>query len=134
MEISYYQPFLILHNLKKYFFLLTLLFFLGCKNDTYLAMERGIQFYEWEKIEEAVYEFKYIIHSLSNKSNKNHEEIKLLSQAHYNLAIAYAKKTWYSNAVNEAERAFELNPSDGNRKILELIQKKQAQKAPQNTR
>ena len=37
---------------------------MGCKNETELAMERGIQYYEWEKIEKAILEFKYVIHTL----------------------------------------------------------------------
>ena len=53
-----------LHNLKKYIFLFILLFYMGCKNDSDLAMERGIQFYEWDRIEEAVLEFKYVIHNM----------------------------------------------------------------------
>ena len=129
MEISYYQPVLILHNLKKHFFLLTLLFLLGCKNDSELAMERGIQFYEWDRIEAAVLEFKYVIHSLGTRTkNLEYKEIKLLSRAHHNLAIAYAKKKWYSEAAEEARKAFDFFPTDDNRKVLELIQKKESQK------
>ena len=56
-------------------------------------MERGIQFYEWNRIEEAILEFKYVIHSFGSKTkNLEYKKIKLLSRAHHNLAIAYAKK------------------------------------------
>ena len=98
---------------------------MGCKSDTELAMERGIQYYEWEKIEKSILEFKYIIHSLSSEQDmKSYKNIKLLSRAHHNLAVSYAKKTWYKDALKEAERAFELVPTDDNRKVMELIQKK----------
>ena len=53
------------YKLKNPIFLLIILSFMGCKNKTELAMERGIQYYEWEKIEEAILEFKHIIHILS---------------------------------------------------------------------
>ena len=88
-------------------------------------MERGIQYYEWEKIEKAILEFKYIIHTLSVETGKkNYKNIQLLSRAHHNLAVAYAKKTWYNDAIIEARKAFELIPTDENRKVMDLIQKK----------
>ena len=98
---------------------------LGCKGDAELAMERGIQYYEWEKIEKAILEFKYVIHNLSAETGKkDYKHIQLLSRAHHNLAISYAKKTWYNDAIMEARKAFELIPTDDNRKVMELIQKK----------
>ena len=113
--------------MKKYLSLLLIITTLGCKGDAELAMERGIQYYEWEKIEKAILEFKYVIHTLSDETEKqDYKHIQLLSRAHHNLAVAYAKKTWYSDAVAEAQKAFELIPTDDNRKVLELIQKKQS--------
>ena len=88
-------------------------------------MERGIQYYEWDMIEKAVLEFKHVIHSLDDESNKtDYSNIKLLSRAHYNLAVAYAKKNWYEDAAYEARKAFDLFPTNENRKLLELIQTK----------
>ena len=93
-------------------------------------MERGIQYYEWNMIEKSVIEFKYVIHSIDIKSKKlDYEEIKLLSRAHYNLAVAYAKKKWYTDAIDEAEKAFDLSPTDNNKQVLELIQTKASQKS-----
>ena len=57
-------------NLKKYLSLLLIIAALGCKGEAELAMERGIQYYEWEKIEKAILEFKYVIHTLSEESGK----------------------------------------------------------------
>ena len=88
-------------------------------------MERGIQYYEWEMSEKAVLEFKYVIHNLSAQTGKlDYKQIQLLSRAHHNLAVAYAKKTWYNDAIIEARKAFELIPTDDNRRVMELIQKK----------
>ena len=92
-------------------------------------MERGIQFYEWNKIEQAILEFKYIIHNLTPQSeNINYENIKLLARAHHNLAVAYAKKNWYDDAIIEANKSFELIPSDDNKKLINLITKKLSNK------
>ena len=61
---------------------------------------------------------------LEEKNPPNYADIKLLSRAHHNLAVTYAKKKWYSEAIVEAKRAFELYPSDENKKVLELIKMK----------
>ena len=112
-------------NLKKHLSLLLIIITLGCKGDAELSMERGIQYYEWEKIEKAILEFKYVIHTLSAETGKkDYKHIQLLSRAHHNLAVAYAKKTWYNDAIMEARKAFELIPTLDNRKVMELIQKK----------
>ena len=109
--------------MKKYLYPLLIFLALGCKGDAELAMERGIQYYQWEMIEKAVLEFKFVIHNLSSQAEKlDYTQIKLKSRAHHNLAVAYAKKKWYDDAVLEAREAFELFPSDDNRKVLELIQ------------
>jgi len=112
-------------DLKKYLYYISIIVILGCKGDTELAMERGIQYYEWEKIEQAILEFKYVIHTLSAQTGKkDYKHIQLLSRARHNLAIAYAKKKWYKDAIMEARMAFELIPTDNNKKVIELIQKK----------
>jgi len=111
--------------LKKYFYPLLIFLALGCRGDSELAMERGIQYYEWDMIEKAVLEFKFVIHNLSSKNKKlDYSQIRLKSRAHHNLAVAYAKKNWYDDAAVEAREAFELFPSDDNRKVMELIQNK----------
>ena len=125
----------IMKKLKKYLFLLIIMTTMGCKTDAELAMERGIQYYEWEKIEKAILEFKYVIHSLSaEKGKKDYQQILLLSRAHHNLAVAYAKKTWYHDASMEARKAFELIPTDENRKVMELIQNKTSSNSKNNSK
>jgi len=118
------------HNLKssmiiKYVFhIFIIILFLGCKNDIELSMERGIQFYEWDMLEKAILEFKYVIHTLESENKQNYNNIELLSRAHHNLAVSYAKKSWYTDALEEAIKAFKLLPTDENRKVLELIRTK----------
>ncbi len=111
--------------MNKYLYAFLIIVIFGCKGEAELSMERGIQYYEWEKIEKAILEFKYVIHTLSaEKEKKDYQHIQLLSRAHHNLAVAYAKKTWYDDAIKEAQKAFELIPTDDNRKVMELIRKK----------
>ena len=98
-------------------------------------MERGIQYYEWEKIEKAILEFKYVIHTLSAETGKkDYKDIQLLSRAHHNLAVSYAKKKWYNEAIMEARKAFELIPTEDNRKVIELIQKKTGKESKTNSK
>ena len=119
--------------MNKYLYIFLIIAALGCKGDAELAMERGIQYYEWEKIEKAILEFKYVIHTLSSESGKkDYKHIQLLSRAHHNLAVSYAKKRWYNDAIMEARKAFELIPTDDNKKVLELIQKKMRGKTEPN--
>lgn len=114
--------------MKFFLFFFITIFSIGCNNDIELTMERGIQYYEWNMIEKAILEFKYVIHSLDKKSGKlDYSKIKLLSRAHHNLAVSYAKKKWYEDAEKEARNAFELFPTDNNRKVLELIKTKRIQ-------
>jgi hypothetical protein len=111
--------------MKHILYLFITLLFLGCKSDADLAMERGIQYYEWDMIEKSILEFKFVIHRLSlETNNSDYTNIKMKSRAHHNLAVAYAKKTWYNEAIKEAKMAFDLIPSDENKKVINLIQKK----------
>ena len=107
--------------IKNTIFILLALFTLySCKNQAELTMERGIQYYEWGQFDNAILEFKKVIHLFSPKT-LSYEEIKLLSQAHHNLSISYSKKGWNEEATIEAKIAFDLIPSSENRKVLELI-------------
>tara|TARA_A100001011_G_C14115167_1_gene758740 strand:+ start:424 stop:777 length:354 start_codon:yes stop_codon:yes gene_type:complete len=116
--------------MKYILYLFISLLFLSCKSDAELAMERGIQYYEWDMIEKSILEFKYVIHQLSKEPrNLDYQKIKVKSRAHHNLAVAYAKKTWYDDAIKEAKNAFNLIPSEENKKVVDLIQKKVSNKS-----
>ncbi|MDB3868677.1 hypothetical protein N9263_01290 [Candidatus Marinimicrobia bacterium] len=105
--------------------ILLLLFTIGCKNNANLTMERGIQYYEWNLVDKAILEFNQVVHMFPNDSRSlNYEQVQLLSQAHHNLAVAYAKKEWFVDAEREARSAFELVPSTENRRVLDLIKEK----------
>jgi len=112
--------------MKNSFLILGFLFIVACgKTDTELAMERGIQYYEWNLIEKAINEFSYVIYQLKDDGHSpDYDELDLLARAHHNLAVSYAKKKWYDVAESEAQKSFNLNPSDANMKILKAIQGK----------
>ena len=114
------------YYIKNIIFPLLALFILySCQDAAELTMERGIQYYEWNKFDYAILEFKKVVHLFSNKTdNLNYDQIRLLSQAHHNLSISYSKKGWNTEAQIEAKKAFDLIPSTDNKEVLELINNK----------
>ena len=49
--------------MKKYVYLILICLFFACKSDAELSMERGIQYFDWGKFDQAILEFnraKYI--------------------------------------------------------------------------
>ena len=107
----------------KTFYILLILLFISCKNDTELAIERGIQFYDWAKYNDAVLEFNKAKYFQITKSKQSYSDLKLLAQTYYNLAITYAKLNMYDAAYNEAQHAVSLIPNKEYREVLELIKK-----------
>ena len=71
-------------------YLFLICFFMSCKSDAELSMERGIHYYDWQMYNEAILEFNKAKYSQLSKKNKSYDDIKLLAHAHYNLAITYA--------------------------------------------
>jgi len=111
--------------MKQISLLILILFTFGCKNNAELTMERGIQYYEWNMVDKAILEFKQVIHMFPDDSRKlDYNQVQILSQAHHNLAVAYAKKEWNEDAQKEAQRAFELVPSSENRQVIDLLKDK----------
>ena len=111
--------------MKQLTILLLLLLFIGCKNNADLTMERGIQYFEWNLVDKAILEFNQVVHMFPTDSRHlDYDQVRLLSQAHHNLAVAYAKKEWFVDAEREARSAFDLVPTSENRRILDLIKEK----------
>ena len=55
------------------------------------------------------------------KRSQTYDDLKLLAQTHYNLAITYAKLNMYERALQEAQRAVSLVPNVEYREVLQLI-------------
>ena len=103
---------------------LFLIFFLtSCKSDAELSMERGIYFYEWHKYDDAILEFNHAKYIQLAKKKKSYNDIKLLAQTHYNLAITYAKLSLFEQASQEARHAYNLIPNKEYRELIDLIHK-----------
>ena len=107
--------------MKKYVYLILICFFFACKSDAELSIERGIQYFDWGKFDQAILEFnraKYL--QLVDKKH-SYDDLKLLAQTHYNLSITHAKLGNLAKAHDEAQRAFTLIPKKEYQELLNLI-------------
>tara|TARA_Y100000996_G_C22539917_1_gene649627 strand:- start:19 stop:372 length:354 start_codon:yes stop_codon:yes gene_type:complete len=110
---------------KLFYIALPILFILSCsKSDAEMAMERGIQLYDWNKLDEAIVEFNKVQYLLSFDEGKSLESVELLAQAHFNLGITYAKMDFYNKAEQEILQALSLIPNPEYREVLKLVRNK----------
>lgn len=110
--------------MHKIIYLLIPLFLISCKSDAHMAMERGIQLYDWNKLDEAIIEFNKVKYLLDYKDGDSLESVELLAQAHFNLGITYAKMNLYNQAEQEILTALSLIPNAEYREVLELVRQK----------
>ena len=76
--------------MKKYVYLVVSFLFFSCKSDAELSMERGIQYFDWGKYNQAILEFNKAKYLQIVDGEQSYDNLKLLAQTHYNLAITYA--------------------------------------------
>ena len=94
---------------------------MSCKSDANMAMERGIQHYKWNQIDEAIIEFNKVKYLLDFKDGESLESAELLAQAHYNLGISYAKKELFNQAEQEILTAISIIPNPEYRNVLQMV-------------
>ena len=116
----------------KLIYLLIPLLFLSCKSEADLAMERGIQLYDWNRIDESMLEFSHVINSLRQKKYYSKYDLELLSHAHFNLGVAYSKLENYHSAEKEVSTAISILPKKEYREVLGLIINKQQKQKTSN--
>ena len=110
--------------MKKYLYIFFILLVYSCKSDAELAIERGIQFYDWGKFNKALVEFNKSKFFQLRQRSQSYQDLKLLAQTHYNLAITYAKINMYERAYQEAQHAVSLVPNKEYREVLGLVKEK----------
>ena len=67
-------------------------------------MERGIKYFDWNKYEDAILEFNKAKYLQIIDGSNSYDNLKLLAQTHYNLAITHAKLNNFTKAYEEAQR------------------------------
>ena len=114
--------------MKKYVYLVVSFLFFSCKSDAELSMERGIQYFDWGKYNQAILEFNKAKYLQIVDGEQSYDNLKLLAQTHYNLAITYAKLGNLNQAAQEGQRAFTLIPKKEYQELLNLITQQQSGK------
>ena len=112
-----------------------MILFSGCRDGAELTMERGEYFYSVGRLEEAILEYNKVINSFpSDSDNLSYENIKMLANAHHNLAVILFKRgyesqdgvekiSYLSKANAEAEKSYDLYPKDVYKQTWDKIQK-----------
>ena len=108
----------------KLLYLLIPLLLLSCKSDAEMAMERGIQLYDWNKLDDAIVEINKVKYLLADEDKKTLESMELLAKAHFNVGITYAKMNFYNQAEQEILNALSLIPNPEYREVLQLVRNK----------
>ena len=111
--------------MKKHIFIITTCLLFSCKSDAELSMERGIQYFDWGKYDEAILEFNEAKYLQIVDGDQTYDDLKLLAHTHYNLAITHAKLNNLNKAYDEAQRAFTLIPKREYKELLDLIKGQQ---------
>lgn len=115
-------------NKKALFLLVTvpfLLVMMSCKDNPGRHLELGKWYLQKGLLEEAILEFREVPRLLSlDHSELTREEFKLLSDAHYNLALTYSKKGWWDHALKEASICFEMQPTKDHYDLMDLIKRR----------
>jgi len=110
--------------MKKLILVFAILF-VGCKSDVDLAMERGIQFFEWNLLDKAILEFNQVILMLPDDPRLlTYEETEKLAKAYHNLAIAHLQLGRLDFAENYSLKAYQLLPTEENWKVLNTLKLK----------
>ncbi len=108
--------------------LLSLLAFLlaACGENPQRHLDLGLWYYQKGLVDDAILEYKEVIRlAPADPRRMNTRELGMVARAHYNLAVAYAKKSWYELALVEAKKTFEIRPTTENYNLQELIRKRQ---------
>jgi tetratricopeptide (TPR) repeat protein len=111
---------------SKIFSVFILLFlFVGCGEKPERHLDLGLWYYQKGLVDDAVLEFKEVIRLLpADPRRMTSNELDIVAQAHYNLAIAYSKKQWFELALAEAGLAFDLRPTPENYRLQELVRRR----------
>jgi len=103
----------------------TLVLVSGCGANPQQHLDLGQWYYQKNLVDDAILEYKEAIRLLpANPRDMSRLQLGQLSQAYFNLAIAYARKDWYELALVEAKKNFDLQPTEENFRLLNLIEQR----------
>ena len=68
----------------------------SCRSNAELSMERGEYFYNVNRLEEATLEYNKVINHYADDNDLESKNIKILANAHHNLAVIWFKRGYQS--------------------------------------
>ena len=122
-------------NMKNIILTILIMFLLcSCRSNAELSMERGEYFYNVDRLEEATLQYNKVINYYANDVNLDDKSIKILANAHHNLAVIWFKRGYQSEDITEkmsylgiagieAKRSYYLHPKDLYKQTWDKIQK-----------
>ncbi|MFC1480883.1 hypothetical protein ACFL6E_01380 [Candidatus Neomarinimicrobiota bacterium] len=97
----------------------------GCGEDPQRHLDLGLWYFEKGLVDDAILEYKETIRLLPAEPRQlTREELNIVAAAHHSLAVAYAHKNWYELAQAEALLTFEMQPTEANFNLLDLVRQR----------
>lgn len=97
----------------------------GCGEDPQRHLDLGLWYFEKNLVDDAILEYKEAIRLLPADARRlTREELNIVATAHHSLAVAYANKNWYELAQAEAQLTFEMQPTEANYNLLDLVRQR----------
>jgi tetratricopeptide (TPR) repeat protein len=97
----------------------------ACRDNPERHLQLGRWYLQKGLLDEAILEFREVTRLFpADHRELTRQQFQTLSQAHYNLALAYTKKGWWDYALKEAETCFELQPTRDHYDLVQLIKQR----------
>ncbi len=97
----------------------------GCGENPQRHLDLGLWYFEKGLVDDAILEYKEAIRLLPAEPRRlTREELNVVAAAHHSLAVAYANKNWYELAQAEALLTFEMQPTEENYTLLDLVRQR----------
>ena len=97
----------------------------GCGENPQRHLDLGLWYFGKDLVDDAILEYKEAIRLLPADARRlTREELNIVATAHHALAVAYANKNWYELAQAEAQLTFELQPTEANYNLLDLVRRR----------
>ena len=82
-----------------------MLFLSSCRSNAELSMERAEYFYNVNRLEESTLEYNKVINYYGDDRSLNNKNIKILANAHHNLALVLKDLGKFESAIQSHENA-----------------------------
>lgn len=124
--LQFQRPEVMRFTQSKIFLLAAVILLTGaCRDDPERHLKLGNWYAQKGLVDEAILEFREVTRLYpTNPRELTRTEVDVLTKAHYNLALMYTKKEWWTYALGEAETCFDLRPTMENHELVQLVKRR----------